>query len=104
MSDFQVAKLWLVDLLGIAKDGLHVSVGLAVYLLAAALLRRPLSDWRPLAVVLVAAIAGEAWDLIDTWRAGARLRWDRSWHDLWLTALWPFILFALARWTRLLRL
>ena len=103
MSDFQVSKLWLVDQLGLAKDALHICVGLALFLLAAALLRWPLRDARLLVVVLLAAVAGEAWDLFDSWNAGARLRWDRSWHDLWLTALWPFVLFALARWTRLLR-
>ena len=103
MSDFQVAKLWLVDQLGIAKDGLHICVGLAVFLLAAAIFRRPLGDWRPLAAVLIVAVGGEVWDLVDSSRAGERLRWDRSWHDLWLTALWPFILFALARWTRFFR-
>jgi hypothetical protein len=103
LSDFQLGKLWLVDQLGIAKDALHICVGLAVFLLAAALLRRPLRDWRPLALVLLAAIAGEVWDLFETWNAGERLRWDRSWHDVWLTALWPAILFVLARWTRLLR-
>jgi uncharacterized membrane protein YjdF len=102
MSDFQLAKLWLGGTLGMSKDALHISVGLVLFLLAAALLRRPLRDWRPLAVVLVAALAGEAWDLIETWRAGHRLRWDRSGQDVWITLLWPVLLFALARWTRLL--
>jgi hypothetical protein len=103
MSDFQLAKIWLSEQLGMHKDALHVCVGLALFLIASALLRRPLRDWRPLAVVLVAALAGEAWDLIETWIAGQRLRWGLSWHDIWLTMLWPALLFALARWTRLLR-
>ena len=103
MSEFQLSKLWLVDQLGIAKDALHVCIGLAVFLTAAALFRWPLRDVRPLAAVLLAALAGEVWDLLDSWNTGARLRWDKSWHDLWLTALWPAILFALARWTKLLR-
>ena len=103
MSGFQLAKLWLVGQLGMAKDALHICIGLAVFLVVAALFRWPLRDVRPLAAVLLAAVAGEAWDLLDTWNAGQRLRWDRSWHDIWLTALWPAILFALARWTKLLR-
>ena len=103
MSDFQLGKLWLVDMLAMSKDALHVFVGMAVFLLAAALLRRPLRDWRPLLVVLLAALAGEAWDLLETWQAGQALRWGRSGHDVFITSFWPAILFGLARWTRLLR-
>ena len=103
MSDFQLAKLWLAGSLGMSKDALHICVGMAVYLLAAALLRRPLRDWRPLAAVFLAALAGELWDLVETMRAGETVHWDRSGHDIWLTALWPAVLFALARWTRLMK-
>jgi hypothetical protein len=53
--------------------------------------------------VLLAALAGEAWDLVDTWRIGARPAWGRNWHDVWNTCFWPTILFLLARHTRLLR-
>ena len=102
MSGFQQAKIWLADWAGLPKDALHIYVGLTVFLLAAALLRRPLSDWRPLAAVLLAALAGEAWDLIDTKRAGAAPAWARSWHDVWNTCFWPAVLFLLARYTRLL--
>ena len=103
MSGFQQAKIWLADWAGLPKDALHIYVGLTVFLLAAALLRRPLRDWRPLAAVLLVALAGEAWDLIDTRRAGAAAAWARSWHDVWNTCFWPVVLFLLARYTRLLR-
>ena len=103
MSAFQQAKVAVAAAAGLPKDALHVYVGLAVFLLAAALLRRPLRDWRPLAAVILAALAGEAWDLWDTWRTGARPAWGRNWHDIWNTCLWPTVLFLLARYTRLLR-
>ena len=103
MSAFQETKLWLVATLGLSKDALHICVGLAVFLIAAAIFRARLRDAKPLAAVIVVALAGEAWDLIETWVAGEVLRWDRSWHDVWVTALWPAILFALARWTKMLR-
>lgn len=102
MSGFQQAKLALAQLIGLPKDALHIYVGLAVLLLAAALLRRPLADWRPLAAVLVAALAGEAWDIVDTYGAGRHPDWSRNWHDVWNTCFWPAILFLLARHTRLL--
>ena len=102
MSGFQQAKIALGQLLGLPKDALHIYVGLAVFLAAAALLRRPLGSWVPIAAAVAAALVGEAWDLIETWAAGARLHWDRSWHDVWNTCFWPTILFLLARYTRLL--
>lgn len=92
----------LVQLLGLPKDALHIYVGLAIFLAAAALLRRPLGSWPPIAVVAAAALIGESWDLIDTHAAGASPHWDRNWHDLWNTCFWPAVLFLLARYTRLL--
>ena len=89
--------------LGLPRDALHIYVGLAVFLLAAALLRRPLRDWRPLAAVVLAALAGEAWDWFDFWRVGAAPVWASHWHDLWNTCFWPTILFLIARYTRLMR-
>ncbi|HZG07500.1 MAG TPA: hypothetical protein VEZ70_00805 [Allosphingosinicella sp.] len=104
MSGFQAAKLELVAALGLGKDAMHIYVGLLVFLLAAVLTRRPLRSPVPIGAVLAAAVAGEAWDLLDTARAGKRLWWAGSWHDLWNTAFSPLILFLLARYTRLLKL
>ncbi len=103
VSGFQQAKIALGQLLGLPKDALHIYVGLAIFLLAAALFRRPLGSWLPIAAVVAAALAGEIWDLIDTEAAGARAHWDRNWHDVWNTCFWPVLLFLLARYTRLLR-
>jgi hypothetical protein len=102
VSPFQQAKMALVQLLGLPKDALHIYVGLAIFLAAAALLRRPIGSWVPIAAVIAAALAGEAWDLIETRAAGARPHWDRNWHDVWNTCFWPAVLFLLARYTRLL--
>ena len=102
MSEFQQLKLALGHAVGLPKDALHIYVGLAVFLAAAALFRRPLGSWLPIAAVIAAALAGELWDLLDTLSDGARLRWDLSWHDIWNTCFWPFLLFLLARYTRLL--
>jgi hypothetical protein len=102
VGGFQQAKTDLVHLLGLPKDALHIYVGLAIFLAAAALSRRPLGSWVPIAAVAAAALVGEAWDLIDTHSAGARPHWDRNWHDVWNTCFWPAMLFVLARYTRLL--
>jgi hypothetical protein len=102
VSPFQQAKIALVQLLGLPKDALHIYVGLATFLGAAALLRRPLGSWVPIAAVIAAALIGEVWDLIETQAAGARAHFDRNWHDVWNTCFWPSVLFVLARYTRLL--
>jgi hypothetical protein len=103
LSPFQHAKLALVAFAGLPKDALHIYVGLTVFLGAAALLRRPLSSLLPLAAVLLAALAGELWDVIDTWNAHRDVAWWRNWHDIWNTLFWPTALFLLARYTKLLR-
>ena len=102
MSPFQQVKVGLVHLLGLPKDALHIYVGLAVFLAAAALLRRPLGSWVPIAAAVAAASIGEAWDLVDTWAAGARPHYGRNWHDVWNTCFWPATLFLLARYTGVL--
>jgi hypothetical protein len=103
LSGFQQAKLWVAAWAGLPKDALHIYVGMAVFLLAAALLRAPLRSSRPLAAVLLAALAGEAWDIAETWRAGETVFWARNWHDVWNTCFWPAALTLLARYTRILR-
>lgn len=103
MSFFQDAKLVLVQATDLSKDALHVYVGLGVMLLVAVLLRRPLRDWRPLAAVTLAAVAGEIWDVIDTLSHGGTPRWSLNWKDVWNTMLWPTVLFLMARFTNVLR-
>ena len=103
MGPYQSSKLWLQDLVGLSKDALHIYVGLSVFLLAALILRRPLRDWRPLAAVALVALAGEIWDLVEWTNRGNSALWANHWHDLWNTMFWPLVLFALARWTRLLK-
>jgi hypothetical protein len=102
VSPFQQGKIALVQLLGLPKDALHIYVGLTVFLAAAALLRRPLGSRLPIIAVAAAALAGECWDIVETRAAGARIHYDRNWHDLWNTCFWPAVLFLLARYTKVL--
>ena len=101
-SAFQRSKIWLMQLLSLPKDALHIYVGMTVFLLGAALFRWPLSSWKPLALVVAVAVLGEAWDVVDTWSIGADPLWVRNWHDVWNTCFWPAMLFLLARYTRLI--
>ena len=103
MSDgvFQAAKLWLVGSTGLAKDALHVHVGLIVFFAAALIFRWPLKSWKPWAVALAATLAGEAWDIWDTLAADRGIRPWGNWKDIWNTMLWPSAILLLARGTRL---
>jgi cell shape-determining protein MreD len=103
MSMFQQAKLVAMEVTHLGKDALHVHVGLALMLLTAIVFRKSLRDWLPLAAALLAALAGEIWDLIDAFAHGQTLRWNASAKDVVNTFFWPLILFLLARFTRLLK-
>lgn len=103
MSLFQQAKLVLVDHTGLAKDALHIHVALGLYLGAAALTRWPLRDWRLWTLVLVAALAGEIWDLIDSHVYHTPIVLAANVKDVVNTMFWPTVISMLARWTSLLR-
>lgn len=103
VSALQSAKLILMDLTNLGKDALHIHVGMIVLLLVMLVWKKPLSDWRPIAAVALASVAGEIWDVIDTLSHGGRPRWNANWKDIWNTMLWPSVLFGLARFTRVLK-
>ena len=103
MSPFQSFKHLLVEATSLSKDALHIYVGLGVMLLVVILFKKSLRDWRPLAAVAVASIAGELWDIVDTLGHGGTPRWNANWKDVWNTMFWPTVLFGLARFTRILK-
>ena len=103
MSFFQSTKIFLSEVTSLGKDALHIYVGLAVMLLVVIALKKPLSDWRPIAAVALASVAGEIWDVIDTFSHGGTPKWNANWKDVWNTMFWPTILFGLARFTKVLK-
>ena len=103
MSALQTAKLWAVAHLGLAKDALHIYVALALFLGSAALFRWRIGGWKPIALVAAAALLGEAWDIRDRLVDGTPQYWRGNLHDVWNTLFWPAALWALARWTRILK-
>ncbi len=103
MSPLQSAKIFMVEMTNLGKDALHIYVGLGVMLIVAVALKRSLADWRPLAAVAVASVAGEIWDVIDTFSHGGTPRWNANWKDVWNTMFWPTAFFLLARFTKVLK-
>jgi hypothetical protein len=100
-SAFQSFELAVMAATGLSKDALHVYVGLTVWLVTVATLRRSVGSLLPLGVVLAVAIVAEGRDVRDDivthghWRIGA------SAHDVVNTMFWPTILRLLARVTRI---
>jgi hypothetical protein len=102
-SFVQSLKLDIIGFTGLSKDALHVYLGLAVWLLAAALFRRSITTLRPWLAVLVVACGIEAFDAFDDWVDLGRWRYQASLHDIANTLFWPTVLALLARFTRLLK-
>ncbi|VXC91388.1 hypothetical protein [Sphingomonas sp. AX6] len=86
------AKAWLIDLLGMSKDALHVHIGLAVFFGAMLLFRRRIGDGLPWMIVLAVALIGEAWDIRDRWAAGVSAYPAGHIHDVINTLFWPTLI------------
>lgn len=102
MISLQAGKQLVIDATDLAKDALHVHIGLLVFFVAALMLCWPLGSGKPWAASLTTALAGEIWDITDMTQAGAVLDLAASWHDIWNTMLWPTIITVLARSTRMM--
>ena len=87
----QAIKLAIVAATGLSKDALHVYVGLAVFLVVAAISKRPLSSWLPWVAALLVAMAGELIDMRDDLSSLGYWRWSASMHDIVNTILWPTV-------------
>ncbi len=107
--DFTTFKINVVEITGLAKDALHIYVGVGVYLLCLFILRpiiksQTIRAFLALIVVIGVAIAGEYLDNRHIIRprgvfALGMVDIKASLHDLVNTCLLPFVLFALSKWT-----
>ena len=109
--DFTAFKINIIDVTGLAKDALHIYVGVGVYLLCLLILRpliknQNLRAFMALLVVVSVALLGEYLDnrhiiIPKGVFALGVLDIKASIHDLINTCLLPFVLFALNKWTRI---
>lgn len=107
--DFATFKINIIETTGLAKDALHIYVGVGVYLLCLFILRpiiknRNVRAFLALLVVLCVALLGEYFDnrhIIlpkGIWALkGSDIK--ASLHDLVNTCLLPCVLFVLNKWT-----
>ena len=108
--DFKTFKISIVETTGLAKDALHIYVGVGVYLICLIVLRpiiknQGIRSFLALIVVIGIALLGEYFDnrhIIVPKGIFALEGVDvkASIHDLVNTCLLPFVLLALMNWTR----
>ena len=84
---------WVVAHSGGHDKFAHMCAGLAVWLLAAVLLRRPTTSILPLIVVIIAEAVNEAVDRI----AHGSWRWADTRLDIVATLFWPLLIALVQR-------
>ena len=111
--DFTAFKMNVVETTGLAKDALHIYVGVGVYLLCLVALRpiiksQGIRSFSALIVVTCIALLGEYLDNRDTIESLGLTGLSRdqilaSIRDLINTCMLPYVLFALNKWTTIFR-
>ena len=97
----QLAKHWLMDHVGLEKDALHIYFALFLLFGSVMLFRWSIRSWKPQALILAFALAGEAWDIRDglMTRVPLVVSLPASIHDIWNTMFWPIAILLLVRFT-----
>ena len=111
--DFTAFKMNVVETTGLAKDALHIYVGVGVYLLCLVALRpiiksQGIRSFIALIVVTCIALLGEYLDNRDTIESLGLTGLSRdqilaSIRDLINTCMLPYVLFALNKWATIFR-
>ncbi|WP_426243012.1 hypothetical protein [Psychrobacter sp. TWP2-1-2] len=109
--DFTAFKINIIEVSGLAKDALHIYVGVGIYLLCLLVLRpiiknQSIRSFMALVVVTGIALLGEYLDNRNTIEASgmAGLSHEQlvaSLRDLINTCLLPYVLYALNKWTKI---
>lgn len=97
MTLWYEAKQFLQHSAGISMDALHVLAGVIALIIFAILVRRPLSSWVPLLLVLAVVLINEASDLwVEQWPSPG-MQYGESARDILVTMLLPTLLLVAAR-------
>lgn len=97
MDEVYQAKLFVEHLASVSNDALHVVVGFGLFVAAAALMRRPLTDWRPWLTVFGLVMVNEIIDFaVERWPEWGS-QYGEGTKDLVLTMALPTLLLFAAR-------
>lgn len=97
MLSWHQGKLFIEHAVTISHDSLHIIVGVLVWLVAAMLLRRPITAWRPWGWLLAIILWNETVDLwVERWPDPGQ-QYGEGTKDILLTIAVPTILMFAAR-------
>jgi hypothetical protein len=97
MSPVQSLKMTIVETLHLAKDGIHIYLGVACFLIAISIGRRSPRSWQAMLPGVIVAVVLEVLDLRDDFNSLGYFRWAASLKDIINTNLIPLILIVAAR-------
>lgn len=96
---FLAAKMQIIADTGLAKDALHVHIGLAAFILVRLVWRGRWGWVIAWIVALAGTLAGEYLDMVGEQLRGSQPIPDNAhWHDIWNTMLWPTVLLLIGPW------
>ncbi len=97
--DWLEVKVQIVEWSGLDRDSLHIYASVAVQLLSALILRRPIASMWPWICAWIVVLWNEYIDLsqFENWDVVPEHIWDAVQLDLWNSMLLPTILFLIAR-------
>ena len=97
MTNWYEAKMFIERMSLVSSDALHLLVGTLVWLLIAAVLRKPVSKWIPWLILLALIAFNEGVDLwIERWPHPG-MQYGESAKDIALTMIIPTALLIAAR-------
>ena len=97
-SWFEANKAHILQYTGLSRDALHIHIGIALYFLLLAVLRRPPGSWIPALLVLLLCLLGEVFDIMRVAELEQHQKPLENLHDIANTMLWPVIFTLFARW------
>ena len=98
MASWHQGKLFIEHAVAVSHDTLHVIVGVLVWLVVAALIRRPTSSWFPWLWLLAFILWNETVDLwVEQWPDPGQ-QYGEGAKDVFLTMFLPTVLMFAARW------
>ncbi len=103
VTPLQEAKLAIMSVFPLARDGFHIYIGFFVFLFTLLFLKKPLRSFTLLLPALLVAIVIEMGDLRDDLATFGYFRFGASAWDIMNTLVIPFSLVCLGRMSILLR-
>ncbi len=95
---FQDYKILIESYTGLARDALHIHIGLLIFVIIRLCWRRKGGWILAWLGALAAALGGEWLDLRREILHGDVQSNAAHWHDIWNTMLWPTILLFVGQW------